>query len=90
MQDLYRPEFEHDACGIGLYAPEQPLLTQFGVTSYYSKIATNHQYQTNVESVFAADDARRGQNLIVWAIREGRAFACEADRYLMGNSVLPV
>ena len=45
--------------------------------------------RTNVEGVFTAGDARRGQSLIVWAIKEGREVAHEVDRYLMGNSVLP-
>ncbi len=47
------------------------------------------EYRTNIEGVFAAGDARRGQSLIVWAINEGRAVAHEVDRYLMGSSVLP-
>jgi len=38
--------------------------------------------------VFAAGDARRGQSLVVWAIREGRGAAREVDRYLMGKTVL--
>ncbi|MBC8119493.1 MAG: glutamate synthase, partial [Burkholderiaceae bacterium] len=39
--------------------------------------------------VFAAGDMRRGQSLIVWAIREGRQCARAVDEYLMGNSTLP-
>ena len=46
-------------------------------------------YQTSVSKVFAAGDMRRGQSLIVWAIREGRQAAREVDQYLMGASVLP-
>ena len=46
-------------------------------------------YRTNVDSVFAAGDMRRGQSLIVWAIREGRQAAREVDRYLMGATTLP-
>jgi glutamate synthase (NADPH) small chain len=46
-------------------------------------------YQTNVKKVFAAGDMRRGQSLVVWAIREGRQAARAVDEYLMGSSVLP-
>ena len=46
-------------------------------------------YQTNVPKVFAAGDARRGQSLVVWAIREGRQAASSIDEYLMGSSELP-
>ncbi|MEE9447160.1 MAG: glutamate synthase subunit beta [Arenicellales bacterium] len=46
-------------------------------------------YHTSVEGVFAAGDARRGQSLVVWAIREGRQAAREVDSYLMGDSELP-
>ena len=47
------------------------------------------KYATNVENVFAAGDARRGQSLVVWAIHEGREAAREVDRYLMGSTDLP-
>lgn len=46
-------------------------------------------YQTNVKKVFAAGDMRRGQSLVVWAIREGRQAARAVDEFLMGSSVLP-
>lgn len=46
-------------------------------------------YATNVDGVFAAGDMRRGQSLVVWAIREGRQAARSVDQYLMGTSVLP-
>jgi glutamate synthase (NADPH/NADH) small chain len=46
-------------------------------------------YKTNVEKVFAAGDMRRGQSLVVWAIREGRQAARAVDEYLMGASTLP-
>lgn len=75
---------------IGFEGTEQPLLTQFGVETVNQKIdAVYGEYRTNVEGVFAAGDARRGQSLIVWAINEGREVAREVDRYLMGASVLP-
>ena len=46
-------------------------------------------YQTANPKVFAAGDMRRGQSLVVWAIREGRQCAKSVDEYLMGRSVLP-
>ncbi|MEN3110824.1 glutamate synthase subunit beta [Uliginosibacterium paludis] len=46
-------------------------------------------YATNVPKVFAAGDTRRGQSLVVWAIREGRQAAREVDAFLMGESALP-
>ncbi|MFZ5550351.1 MAG: glutamate synthase subunit beta [Pseudomonadota bacterium] len=46
-------------------------------------------YRTNVDKVFAAGDMRRGQSLVVWAIREGRQAARAVDEYLMGASTLP-
>jgi glutamate synthase (NADPH/NADH) small chain len=47
-------------------------------------------YKTSVDKVFAAGDMRRGQSLVVWAIREGRQCARAVDEYLMGSSVLPL
>jgi len=46
-------------------------------------------YVTNVPGVFAAGDIRRGQSLVVWAIREGRQAARSVDQFLMGSSELP-
>jgi glutamate synthase (NADPH/NADH) small chain len=46
-------------------------------------------YATNVPKVFAAGDMRRGQSLVVWAIREGRQAARSVDEFLMGFSDLP-
>lgn len=46
-------------------------------------------YHTSVEGVFATGDARRGQSLVVWAIREGRQAAHSVDAYLVGHSELP-
>ena len=46
-------------------------------------------YATNVPKVFAAGDMRRGQSLVVWAIREGRQCARAVDEFLMGSTVLP-
>ena len=46
-------------------------------------------YRTSLDKVFAAGDMRRGQSLVVWAIREGRQCARAIDEYLMGSSDLP-
>ncbi len=51
--------------------------------------ANEDDYRTSVDKVFAAGDMRRGQSLVVWAIREGRQAARAIDEYLMGSSILP-
>jgi|APHig2749369809_1036254.scaffolds.fasta_scaffold00019_27 glutamate synthase (NADPH/NADH) small chain len=51
--------------------------------------ASDRDYRTSQEKVFSAGDMRRGQSLVVWAIREGRQAARAIDEYLMGSSVLP-
>jgi glutamate synthase (NADPH/NADH) small chain len=51
--------------------------------------ANTDDYRTSVPKVFAAGDMRRGQSLVVWAIREGRQCARSVDEFLMGSSVLP-
>jgi glutamate synthase (NADPH/NADH) small chain len=51
--------------------------------------ANDLDYRTNVDKMFAAGDVRRGQSLVVWAIREGRQAARAIDESLMGSSVLP-
>ncbi|MBS7541147.1 glutamate synthase subunit beta [Ancylobacter lacus] len=51
--------------------------------------ASDHDYQTSVPKLFAAGDMRRGQSLVVWAIREGRQAAASVDTFLMGSTVLP-
>lgn len=51
--------------------------------------AGEEDYQTSVNKLFAAGDMRRGQSLVVWAIREGRQCARAVDEYLMGYSELP-
>ena len=50
---------------------------------------TRRAYRTSVDKVFSAGDMRRGQSLVVWAIREGRQAARAIDEHLMGASVLP-
>jgi glutamate synthase (NADPH/NADH) small chain len=51
--------------------------------------ASLSDYKTSVAKVFAAGDMRRGQSLVVWAIREGRQCAQSIDTFLMGSSTLP-
>ena len=51
--------------------------------------ADDRSYRTSVEKLYAAGDVRRGQSLVVWAIREGRQAAHAIDRDLMGSTVLP-
>lgn len=51
--------------------------------------ANTEEYRTSVNKVFAAGDMRRGQSLVVWAIREGRQCARSIDEYLMGTTDLP-
>ena len=52
-------------------------------------LADTESYQTSREKIFTAGDMRRGQSLVVWAIREGRQSARAVDTYLMGSSSLP-
>jgi glutamate synthase (NADPH) small chain len=76
---------------LGFLGPQQTLLDQFGVDrdARSNAWAEYGSFHTNVEGVFAAGDARRGQSLVVWAITEGRSAAREVDRWLMGETSLP-
>jgi glutamate synthase (NADPH/NADH) small chain len=59
------------------------MIEQFGVAlDNRGNVATNGDYQTSVEKIFAAGDMRRGQSLVVWAISEGRKAAAAVDRFL--------
>jgi glutamate synthase (NADPH/NADH) small chain len=51
--------------------------------------ADTDAYATSIPKVFAAGDMRRGQSLVVWAIREGRQCAHAVDKFLMGSTTLP-
>jgi glutamate synthase (NADPH) small chain len=65
------------------------LVQQLGLAlDQRGNIARDADYATNVDGVFVAGDAGRGQSLIVWAIAEGRSAARGVDRYLAGNSTL--
>ena len=78
---------------MGFVNPVASVLDAFGVTKDNRGNAKAHTdeggYRTNIDKVFAAGDMRRGQSLVVWAIREGRQAAREVDQYLMGGSMLP-
>ena len=52
--------------------------------------ANTVDYKTSIPGIFSAGDMRRGQSLVVWAIREGRQCARAVDQYLMGATVLPL
>lgn len=80
---------------MGFTNPVASILDAFGVDKDARgniKASTEGElaYQTNVPKVFAAGDMRRGQSLVVWAIREGRQTARAVDAYLMGDSKLPL
>ncbi|NDA48884.1 MAG: glutamate synthase subunit beta [Actinobacteria bacterium] len=76
---------------MGFTGPEQgPLLEQFGLPlTERGSIERTDEYATELDGVFVAGDAGRGQSLIVWAIAEGRAAAASVDRYLTGDTNLP-
>jgi len=95
MQEIPGTEEEWKAdlvlLAMGFLGPEETLVPQLGLeTDPRSNFKAEFgQYATSVEGVFAAGDCRRGQSLVVWAIREGRDAAREIDRYLMGRTMLP-
>ena len=81
---------------MGFLGPVGGVLDAFGVARDARSNAradtedgTAPAYATNVPKVFAAGDMRRGQSLVVWAIREGRQCARAVDLFLMGTSLLP-
>ncbi len=79
---------------MGFVSPVQKLLDVFGVEKDNrgnAKATTegDDSYKTSKAKVFAAGDVRRGQSLVVWAIREGRQAAKAVDEFLMGSSTLP-
>ena len=79
---------------MGFVSPVATVLESFGVEKDprgNARASTDERggYATNVHGVFAAGDMRRGQSLVVWAIREGRQAARAVDEYLMGRSDLP-
>ncbi len=98
MQEIPGSESEMPAdlvlLAMGFTNPVAGVLDAFGVTKDgrgNALAATEGQrsYFTSVPKVFAAGDMRRGQSLVVWAIREGRQCARAVDEFLMGSSTLP-
>ena len=76
---------------MGFVGPEKSaLLDQLEVEfDERGNIKRDNEFQTNIEGVFVAGDAGRGQSLIVWAIAEGRSVASAVDKYLVGETQLP-
>jgi len=79
---------------MGFVAPVGSVMEAFGVDkdargNAKADTEGDTSYHTNVPKVFAAGDMRRGQSLVVWAIREGRQCARSVDAFLMGSSTLP-
>ncbi len=79
---------------MGFIHPAAAVLDAFGIEKDQRGNARSNTegalcYTTNVPKVFVAGDCRRGQSLVVWAIREGRQAARSIDEFLMGSSVLP-
>ncbi|MDX5410377.1 MAG: glutamate synthase subunit beta [Thauera sp.] len=98
MSEVPGSEFEIKAdlvlFAMGFTQPVGGVLEAFGVDKDArgnAKATTDGEgcYATNVPKVFAAGDMRRGQSLVVWAIREGRQCARAVDEFLMGESLLP-
>ena len=79
---------------MGFVNPVATVLDSFGIAkdnrgNAKASTEANGGYATSVAKVFAAGDMRRGQSLVVWAIREGRQAARAVDAFLMGSSTLP-
>jgi glutamate synthase (NADPH/NADH) small chain len=98
MEEIAGTEFAMDAdlvlLAMGFVSPIQSILDAFGVARDErgnAKAPTEGatSYQTSVAKVFSAGDMRRGQSLVVWAIREGRQCARAVDEFLTGKSNLP-
>ncbi|EOA02139.1 glutamate synthase small subunit oxidoreductase [Herbaspirillum frisingense GSF30] len=98
MVEVPDSEFEIKAdlvlLAMGFVSPVAQVLDAFGVDKDArgnAKATTDGEgcYKTSVDKVFAAGDMRRGQSLVVWAIREGRQCARAVDEFLMGSSLLP-
>lgn len=95
MVEIADSEFELKAdlilLAMGFVAPVNHVLNAFGVQAdARGNIKANtDDYATNIPKVFAAGDMRRGQSLVVWAIREGRQCARAVDEFLMGETSLP-
>ena len=88
----FRLEADLVLLAMGFLGPQKPgMLAQAGVAldARGNVRADTIDYKTSVDRVFAAGDMRRGQSLVVWAIREGRQCAHSVDKFLMGSTTLP-
>ncbi|XP_057856392.2 glutamate synthase 1 [NADH], chloroplastic isoform X2 [Cryptomeria japonica] len=74
---------------LGFLGPEQNIAEKLGMErdNRSNFKADFGRFETNVEGIFAAGDCRRGQSLVVWAIAEGRAAACQIDKFVMKEDV---
>ena len=98
MEEIPGSEFELKAelvtLAMGFVHPvHEELIHKLGVETdtrgnVDASVEGDRPYHTNIEGVFAAGDMRRGQSLVVWAIREGRQCARAVDEYLQSNSLL--
>ncbi|MBF22902.1 MAG: glutamate synthase [Pusillimonas sp.] len=95
MREVEGSEFELKAdlvlLAMGFVSPMKNVLDSFGIEldNRGNAKANTEDYRTSDSKVFAAGDMRRGQSLVVWAIREGRQAARAVDEFLMGASTLP-
>lgn len=96
MQEVPNSEFELPAdlvlLAMGYVHPVHEGVCDEAKVAYDARgnvAADDTTYQTSQTGIFAAGDMRRGQSLVVWAIREGRQCARAVDEYLMGASTLP-
>lgn len=95
MRDVADGRFELQAdlvlLAMGFVSPVKTMLDAFGVEldARGNARANTDDYRTSANRIFAAGDMRRGQSLIVWAIREGRQCARSIDEFLMGTTTLP-
>ena len=98
MSEVAGSEFEIPAdyvfLAMGFVSPVGGVLDAFGIDkdnrgNARADTESDKAYATSVKGVFAAGDMRRGQSLVVWAIREGRQCARSVDQFLMGSTTLP-
>ena len=98
MSEIAGSEFEIPAdyvfLAMGFVSPVGGVLDAFGIEkdnrgNARADTEGGQSYATSVKGVFAAGDMRRGQSLVVWAIREGRQCARSVDQFLMGSTTLP-
>jgi glutamate synthase (NADPH/NADH) small chain len=96
MQPIEGTEFTLDAdlvlLAMGFVSPvHEGMINALGVEldQRGNILADTNAYQSSLDNVFACGDMRRGQSLVVWAIREGRQCARSVDQYLMGETSLP-